>query len=125
MSPRTFTNDFPRIATTTVGSYPVPNWQLSSPSEQSIKDAMRVIVDIQRQCGIELPTDGELYRFDIDHPETNGMIDYFIRPLAGVRSEQTSIPAVSSVNSRSISFFLILLSQCYPAFFCLLEEPKH
>jgi 5-methyltetrahydropteroyltriglutamate--homocysteine methyltransferase len=44
-------------------------------------------VDIQRQRGIELPTDGELYRFDANHPDTNGMIDYFIRPLSGVRSE--------------------------------------
>ena len=31
-----------------------------------------------------MPTDGELYRFDVNHPDTNGMIDYFIRPLAGV-----------------------------------------
>jgi len=56
------------------------------PTEQALLDATRVVVDIQRQCGIELPTDGELYRFDADHPDTNGMIDYFIRPLAGVRT---------------------------------------
>ncbi|MDQ3349481.1 MAG: methionine synthase, partial [Acidobacteriota bacterium] len=43
--------------------------------------------DIQRQAGIDLPTDGELYRFDINHPDTNGMIDYFVRPLGGVRSD--------------------------------------
>src|SRR6185503_1885189 len=30
--------------------------------------------------------DGELYRFDVNHPETNGMIDYFLRPMAGIRS---------------------------------------
>ena len=47
-------------------------------------DATRVVFDIQRQAGIDLPTDGELYRFDINHPDTNGMIDYFIRPLGGV-----------------------------------------
>src|SRR5581483_5201308 len=28
----------------------------------------------------------ELYRFDINHPDTNGMIDYFVRPLDGVRT---------------------------------------
>ena len=33
-----------------------------------------------------MPTDGELYRFDINHPDTNGMIDYFVAPLAGVRT---------------------------------------
>jgi 5-methyltetrahydropteroyltriglutamate--homocysteine methyltransferase len=30
--------------------------------------------------------DGELYRFDVNHPETNGMIDYFVKPLAGMSS---------------------------------------
>jgi 5-methyltetrahydropteroyltriglutamate--homocysteine methyltransferase len=49
-------------------------------------DATRVVVGLQRQAGIELPTDGELYRFDVNHPETNGMIEYFITPLAGVRA---------------------------------------
>ena len=33
--------------------------------------------------------DGELYRFDINHPETNGMIEYFTRPMGGIRSEVT------------------------------------
>ena len=77
----------PEILTTTVGSYPVPMWLLSTPTEQTLLDATRVVVDTQRQRGIELPTDGELYRFDANHPDTNGMIDYFIRPLSGVRSE--------------------------------------
>ncbi len=75
------------ILTTTVGSYPVPAWLQSTPTEQALIDATRVVVDIQRQHGIDLPTDGELYRFDVNHPDTNGMIDYFIRPLSGVRSE--------------------------------------
>lgn len=76
-----------KILTTTVGSYPVPAWLQATPTEQSLIDATRVVVDIQRQKGIDLPTDGELYRFDVNHPETNGMIDYFIRPLSGIRSE--------------------------------------
>ncbi len=77
----------PRIRTTTVGSYPVPEWLVALPSEQARLDATRVIFDLQRQAGIDLPTDGELYRFDINHPDTNGMIEYFIRPLAGVSRE--------------------------------------
>lgn len=76
----------PRILTTTVGSYPVPDWLAALPSEQARLDATRVVFDIQRQAGIDLPTDGELYRFDVNHPDTNGMIDYFIRPMAGVRA---------------------------------------
>ena len=75
------------ILTTTVGSYPVPAWLQSMPTEQALIDATRVVVDTQRQHGIDLPTDGELYRFDVNHPDTNGMIDYFIRPLSGVRAE--------------------------------------
>ncbi len=74
----------PRILTTTVGSYPVPDWLAALPSEQAVVDATRVIIDTQRQAGIDLPTDGELYRFDVNHPDTNGMIDYFIRPMAGI-----------------------------------------
>ncbi len=62
-------------------------WLSSIPTEQTLLDATRVVVDTQRQHGIELPTDGELYRFDANHPNTNGMIDYFIRPLSGVRTE--------------------------------------
>ena len=76
----------PRILTTTVGSFPYPAWLATMPTEQSLMDATRVVVDLQRQAGIELPTDGELYRFDVNHPETNGMIEYFIAPLAGVRT---------------------------------------
>jgi 5-methyltetrahydropteroyltriglutamate--homocysteine methyltransferase len=74
------------ILTTTVGSYPIPDWLAALPSEQARLDATRVVFGIQRQARIDLPTDGELYRFDVNHPETNGMIDYFIRPLAGIRS---------------------------------------
>ena len=74
--------DSPRILTTTVGSYPLPAWLLSSPSEEAVVDATRVVFDTQRQAGIELPTDGELYRFDPDHPDTNGMIEYFVGSMA-------------------------------------------
>ncbi|MDP6450962.1 MAG: hypothetical protein QF773_09105 [Lentisphaeria bacterium] len=59
-------------------------------SEQAVINATRVVVDAQRQLFIDLPTGGELYRFDVNHPDTNGMIDYFIRPLDGVRSTVTT-----------------------------------
>jgi len=76
----------PTILTTTVGSYPVPDWLAALPSEQARTDATRVVFNLQRQAGIDLPTDGELYRFDVNHPDTNGMIEYFLRPMAGIRS---------------------------------------
>lgn len=83
----------PRILTTTVGSYPIPDWLAALPSEQAVIDATRVVFNLQRQAGIDLPTDGELYRFDVNHPDTNGMIEYFIGPMAGV----------STVVGRSIT----------------------
>ena len=76
----------PEIKTTTVGSYPVPDWLTAFPGEQALVDATRVIFDTQRQAGIDLPTDGELYRFDFNHPDTNGMIEYFISSMQGIRT---------------------------------------
>ena len=76
-----------RILTTVVGSYPVPDWLVRSPSDQALVDATRVVIATQERAGIDLVADGELYRFDFNHPETNGMIEYFVRPMSGVRSE--------------------------------------
>jgi len=77
----------PRILTTVVGSYPVPDWLAAAPSEQALADATRVVIATQEQAGIDLVCDGELYRFDLNHPETNGMIEYFTRPMSGIRSD--------------------------------------
>jgi len=44
------------------------------------------VLKTQELAGIDVVADGELYRFDINHPDTNGMIDYFVRPLDGVRT---------------------------------------
>jgi len=76
-----------RILTTVVGSYPLPDWLARAPSEQALVDATRVVIATQERAGIDLVCDGELYRFDVNHPETNGMIEYFVRPMAGVRSD--------------------------------------
>jgi 5-methyltetrahydropteroyltriglutamate--homocysteine methyltransferase len=77
----------PRILTTVVGSYPMPDWLLRAPSEQALLDATRVVIATQERAGIDVVADGELYRFDVNHPETNGMIEYFVRPMSGVRSD--------------------------------------
>jgi 5-methyltetrahydropteroyltriglutamate--homocysteine methyltransferase len=77
----------PRILTTVVGSYPVPDWLAAAPSEQALVDATRVVIATQEQAGIDVVCDGELYRFDLNHPETNGMIEYFTRPMSGIRSD--------------------------------------
>ena len=79
--------DSPRIRTTVVGSYPAPDWLIQCPSEQALADATRVVLHTQELAGIDLVCDGELYRFDANHPETNGMIEYFVRPMAGVATD--------------------------------------
>ncbi len=94
----------PAIQTTTVGSYPVPEWLAALPSEQARADATRVVFAIQREAGIDLPTDGELYRFDVNHPDTNGMIDYFVRPMAGIRTSLGRSEHEAFARQESMSF---------------------
>jgi 5-methyltetrahydropteroyltriglutamate--homocysteine methyltransferase len=74
----------PSIQTTVVGSYPVPAWLAAYPSSVHLRDAILVVLKTQELAGIDVIADGELSRFDVNHPETNGMIDYFVRPLAGI-----------------------------------------
>ena len=74
----------PAIQTTTVGSYSPIDWLAALPSEQSVADATAVVIHTQQRLGIDLPTDGELYRFDVNHPDTNGMIEYFISRMGGI-----------------------------------------
>ncbi|MDP8244679.1 MAG: cobalamin-independent methionine synthase II family protein [Candidatus Hinthialibacter antarcticus] len=75
------------IKTTVVGSYPAPNWLLGQTSKLILKDAIMVVFKTQELAGVDLIGDGELNRFDPSHPETNGMIDYFVRPMSGVKTK--------------------------------------
>jgi len=79
----------PEIKTKVVGSYPVPSWLTANPSAPALQDAILVVLKTQELAGIDLVSDGELSRFDVNHPETNGMIDYFIRPMGGISSALT------------------------------------
>jgi 5-methyltetrahydropteroyltriglutamate--homocysteine methyltransferase len=93
-----------RIQTTVVGSYPVPDWLAAQPSEQALIDATRVVIHTQEQAGIDLVCDGELSRFDVNHPETNGMIEYFVRPMSGIRSALTFDELTRYRGQRGMSF---------------------
>lgn len=72
------------IKTTVVGSYPVPHWLLGDASRVTLRDAILVVLKTQELAGIDVLADGELNRFDPSHPETNGMIDYFVSRMDGV-----------------------------------------
>jgi len=94
----------PRIQTTVVGSYPIPDWLAAHPTEQALVDATRVVLHTQERAGIDLVCDGELYRFDVDHPETNGMIEYFVRPMSGVRTAIGFAEAMEYRARRGMAF---------------------
>ena len=75
-----------KIKTTVVGSYPVPHWLPGDASRVTLRDAIMVVLKTQELAGIDVVADGELNRFDPSHPETNGMIDYFVRQMDGIRT---------------------------------------
>jgi 5-methyltetrahydropteroyltriglutamate--homocysteine methyltransferase len=74
------------ILTTVVGSYPIPHWLLGDTSRVTLRDAIMVVLKTQELAGIDVVADGELNRFDPGHPETNGMIDYFVSKMEGIRA---------------------------------------
>ncbi len=94
----------PRIKTTVVGSYPIPDWLVAAPSEQALIDATRVVIATQEDARVDLVCDGELYRFDINHPETNGMIEYFVRPMDGVRYRMSFDEVISYRAQAGMGF---------------------
>lgn len=75
------------VKTTVVGSYPVPQWLYGQTSRLVLRDAIAVVLKTQELAGIDVVADGELNRFDPSHPETNGMIDYFVRQMSGIRTK--------------------------------------
>jgi 5-methyltetrahydropteroyltriglutamate--homocysteine methyltransferase len=76
--------DQTNIKTTVVGSYPIPSWLAAYPSTPHLKDAILVVLKTQELAGLDVIADGELSRFNVNHPETNGMIEYFIRPMVNI-----------------------------------------
>ncbi len=77
------------ILTTVVGSFPAPAWLTAYPTRPHLRDAIMVVMKVQELAGIDVVSDGELSRFDPSHPETQGMIDYFVRPLEGISTQFT------------------------------------
>src|SRR5688500_7634587 len=92
------------IQTTVVDSYPIPDWLAAAPSEQALGDGARVVLHTQEAAGMDLVCDGELYRFDINHPETNGMIEYFVKPMAGMRTAIRFDELIAYREQRGMSF---------------------
>ena len=77
------------MTTTVVGSYPIPEWLRRCSNEEALDDALAVVMDAQRRAGVELISDGELGRWDLQRRAPGGMVERFVRPLEGVRTELT------------------------------------
>ena len=95
-----------RVGTTVVGSYPIPAWLAALPSAPSLADALLVVLKTQELAGIDLLSDGEFSRFDVNHPDTNGMIDYFVAPMDGIatgltRAELAAFRSLQGMQFRS------------------------
>lgn len=98
--------DQTNIKTTVVGSYPIPSWLAAYPSTPNLTDAILVVLKTQELAGLDVIADGELTRFNVNHPETNGMIEYFIRPMANIapvlsRQELEKFRATSGMSFRT------------------------
>jgi 5-methyltetrahydropteroyltriglutamate--homocysteine methyltransferase len=92
------------IKTTVVGSYPMFDWLSAYPSQQALEDATMVVLKTQELAEIDVIADGELYRFDINHPETNGMIEYFVKPLGNVRSDVSRSDIAAFAQKKGMGF---------------------
>jgi len=80
------------------------DWLAALPSSQALHDATAVVLKIQELAGIDVVADGELYRFDVDHPETNGMIEYFVLPLGNVRGRITRRDIAAFAKEAGMGF---------------------
>lgn len=94
----------PRIQTTVVGSYPSPGWLPRPITTEALRDATAVVLGTQGRAGIDVVADGELYRFDPNHPETNGMIDYFAARMGGVSTAASAEEAAAFGRSRGLGY---------------------
>ena len=94
----------PEIKTKVVGSYPIPLWLSMNPSTPTLRDAIMVVLKTQELAGIDLISDGELSRYDVSHPETNGMIDYFIQPMRGISSILTRSDLEQFASEQRMGF---------------------
>ena len=94
----------PAIKTTVVGSYPLPAWLSAMPNGANLRDAVMVVMKTQEAAGIDVIADGELSRFNVNHPDTNGMIDYFVRPLGGVNCQLSRTELDEFRQQQSMGF---------------------
>lgn len=92
------------IRTTVVGSYPVPTWLKVHPSPEAIRDAVRVVLHVQEQAGIELLSDGELTRWNAREFRPSGMVERFVGQMQGVVSEPNYAQRIAFQQRADVSY---------------------
>lgn len=92
------------ILTTVVGSYPVPQWLHGNPSRLALRDAIMTVLHTQELAGLDVIADGELNRFDPNHPETNGMIDYFVSRMSGVKTKYSLTDLIEFRQDHGVDY---------------------
>lgn len=93
------------MKTTVVGSYPIPEWLKSCPNEETLIDATTVVIQTQLRIGIDVISDGELLRWNLESNMPSGMAERFVAPMSGIstdlsRSELEEFRARPDVNYR-------------------------
>ena len=93
------------MKTTVVGSYPIPEWLKSCPNEETLIDATTVVIQTQLRIGIDVISDGELLRWNLESNMPSGMAERFVVPMSGIstdlsRSELEEFRARPDVNYR-------------------------
>jgi 5-methyltetrahydropteroyltriglutamate--homocysteine methyltransferase len=83
------------LKTTVVGSFPVPDWLKTSPSDQALTDAIAIVLRAQEKAGVDVISDGELGRWDMRRGAPGGMVERFVTQMEGVR------PALSWAQRRA------------------------
>lgn len=63
-----------------------------------------VVVSTQELAGIDMVADGELYRFDLNHPETNGMIDYFVGQMDGINTRMSRADVLDFQGQQGMGY---------------------
>ena len=92
------------IRTTVVGSYPVPTWLKVHPSPEAVRDAVRIVLDVQQQAGIELLSDGELTRWNGREFRPSGMVERFVSQLQGIVSEPSYAQRIAFQQRADVSY---------------------
>lgn len=92
------------MKTTVVGSYPVPSWLKLDPSPEAIRDAVRVVLQVQQQAGIDVASDGELTRWNVREHRPSGMVERFAGRMEGIATVATAAQRLAYESRQDVAY---------------------